>query len=35
MSENTNREVQNAIDAINALEQMAEQLRNQIAIFRV
>jgi len=35
MSENTNREVQNAIDAINSLEQMAEQLRNQIAIFRV
>lgn len=35
MSENTNREVQNAIDAINSLEHMAGQLRSQIAIFRV
>ena len=35
MSENTNVEVQNAISAINSLEQQAENLRNQVMIFKV
>ena len=35
MSENTNLEVQNAISAINSLEQQAEALRNQVMIFKV